>query len=283
MLTRPRQVKHIVRSGDLKLNVCERGAGDIPCLFIHGLADGGFVWDDFSSAIEPYFRSYMVDLRGHGDSDWDVAKNYSLHAHLKDVEIILDHLQLKNFLIIGHSLGGVIAAGILERRPNDVLGAVLVDTSPISDGDVRNHLREQLLQGYREFGSVEEYSRWLQQKCPLVSLEVAGLLAKNCLLPLPTRTFRPKFDIDVASILLADDAEEQRIWSRLHYFKRPILIVRGAGSAILSRQVADDLVKKLPLAKLVVVGLAGHSVMNDNPPGFSDAVRPFLNQFRKIH
>jgi pimeloyl-ACP methyl ester carboxylesterase len=201
---------------------------------------------------------------------------------LKDIEVILEHLQLKNFVLIGHSLGGVIAAGILERRPKEVLGAVLVDTSPVSDEDVRNHLREQLLQGYRVYASEEEYSQWLQEKCPLVSWEIAKLLAQKCLLPLSSGAFRPKFDIDVAAGL-SDGSEEQSQWTRLQYFEQPVLIVRGAGSAVLSRQVANDLLKKLPRGKLAIVEQSGHSVMNDNPLGFSNAVRPFLSQFRKIH
>jgi pimeloyl-ACP methyl ester carboxylesterase len=56
----------------------------------------------------------------------------------------------------------------------------------------------------------------------------------------------------------------------------PALVVRGAGSALLSRDVAEQMIEIMPNARLETVPAAGHGVILDNPKGFEAAIRPFL-------
>jgi pimeloyl-ACP methyl ester carboxylesterase len=75
----------------------------------------------------------------------------------------------------------------------------------------------------------------------------------------------------------ADDSVDARATlAVLKQIKRPVLFVRGEGSAILSRAAARELLAEVPQSRMSVVSRAGHAVMLDNPEGFCAAVEPFV-------
>jgi len=259
----------------LKINIREWGAEEgVACILLHGLADGSFVWNDFAEKLSSYCHVLALDLRGHGDSDRDLQKNYTLEAYIADVESMVGRLALRKYILIGHSLGGDIAAKVISRRPEGIIGAVFVDAGPSPDDGVRLHLHNQIIEGHKTYESIEAYVKWLSARRFLAAPEVLEQLAQNSLRRDGTG-YQPKFDVEVAGILLEDD-DDSWWWLTLEKFKIPILIVRGEGSAVLSRRIADRMVTSLRNGQTSTVKGAGHSVMDDNPAGFSEAVMPFL-------
>src|ERR1700722_13314321 len=91
--------------GKLHLSVDRSGTGSSTCVFIHGLADGGYVWNEIRGSLGSSFVTISVDLRGHGTSDWARPDDYSLHNYVSDVEYILESLGVQDCILIGHSLG----------------------------------------------------------------------------------------------------------------------------------------------------------------------------------
>jgi pimeloyl-ACP methyl ester carboxylesterase len=69
---------------------------------------------------------------------------------------------------------------------------------------------------------------------------------------------------------------ESDLWALFKTMEWPVLLVRGEGSAVLPRDVAERMVKVIPNGRFRSVRFAGHDVMSDNPAGFADAVLPFL-------
>src|SRR4051812_32091543 len=97
----------------VRLNVRDWEGCEPVCVLIHGLADGCFVWNEFANEVSAFCRVLAIDLRGHGSSDWDAKRDYGLDDYVADVEYIVRHLRLQRFMLVGHSLGGDIAAKIL--------------------------------------------------------------------------------------------------------------------------------------------------------------------------
>ena len=71
-------------------------------------------------------------------------------------------------------------------------------------------------------------------------------------------------------------APDGELWPVLASIPCPTLIVRGAQSDLLTREVAQRMVETMPDTKLVEVPRAGHMVFEDNPEDFLEVVHPFL-------
>jgi pimeloyl-ACP methyl ester carboxylesterase len=266
----------VATADGVNLNVRMWGEGRLTCVLLHGLAEGSFVWRQFAGEMSVDCRVVAVDLRGHGDSQWDPTGSYNLDTYVDDVTRVLEFLEPRDFVLVGHSLGGSVVARILQRRRLRITAAVFVDAGPVPfDLETRKHLREQILESYRVYSSVNEYSKWLQQRRILASSEVIGQLARDSLRTNASGGYLPRFDIGVVDNIVNDN-DTSWWWPVLSTLDIPVLIVRGRGSAILPQRFAERMRRSSSKIAMAVVELAGHAVMNDNPEGFTRAMKPFL-------
>ena len=73
--------------------------------------------------------------------------------------------------------------------------------------------------------------------------------------------------------------DPRTLWALLGNITCPTLLIRGAGSAVLSQATARQMVSSTRRCLFVQVDMAGHAVMLDNPEGFATAVVPFLVKY----
>lgn len=120
-------MSHLSRDG-IKLSYEETGSGQ-PLLFVHGwCCDRSY----FAPQVEHFRRSHRVvavDLRGHGESD-KPRQDYTMAAFADDLNWLCTQLRIERPVIIGHSMGGVIALVTAWRFPALPAAIVSVD-SPI--------------------------------------------------------------------------------------------------------------------------------------------------------
>jgi pimeloyl-ACP methyl ester carboxylesterase len=107
----------------------DEGTGDPALLFVHGWCCDTSYWKPQVRAFRRRHRVVAVDLRGHGRSD-KPEQDYTMDAFASDLEWLMGQLDLRRPVVIGHSMGGVIALRLAGRRKRAVSGAVIVD-SPI--------------------------------------------------------------------------------------------------------------------------------------------------------
>ena len=77
---------------------------------------------------------FSIDLRGHGESTHADLERYSAHNYADDVEAFITSVIGRSPVIAGHSLGGVVAALVAQRRPHLTAGVFLEDP-PLFEGD----------------------------------------------------------------------------------------------------------------------------------------------------
>lgn len=97
-------------------------------VLLHGLAERARSWDSVRGELATRFRTYAVDLRGHGDSDH--AADYTHAAIEDDVCGLLDTLALRDVTLVGHSLGGNVGLRVAAHRPDLVARLVVEDVIP---------------------------------------------------------------------------------------------------------------------------------------------------------
>jgi pimeloyl-ACP methyl ester carboxylesterase len=262
----------IVQSNGLILHLQRSGQGNHACLMVHGFGDGSYVWNTLVPTIASHYEVFALDLRGHGDSEWDPEARYDVQAHVADVVHVIRLLGLRRLVLIGHSMGGEIAMRVAMQCAKRIIGLVIVDFGPTLNPEGMKHVRAEVEASHQTYRCVQDYASWLAARRPLVSKDVLLGVANCALREQGTEGFKLK--ADPAIMRFSDD--EPSLWTVLPQMNWPVLVVRGAGSALLSRDVAERMVESMPDARLQSVPMAGHAVMLDNPEGFAGAVSPFL-------
>ncbi len=113
---------------DLRLNAVVSGPEDGPALvLIHALGTDHTIWNGLVAAL-PRHRILRFDLRGHGASDLPPAP-YAMGALIRDTERLMDHFGLKDAVVLGLSIGGMIAQGLAVKRFDLVRGLILSNTA----------------------------------------------------------------------------------------------------------------------------------------------------------
>ena len=92
-------------------------------VLIHGITDNRHMWHPLLRSLSAHHRVLAVDLRGHGESDLD--DGYDPFSYAGDVVETANSLGFDNPLVIGHSLGGVVASAVAAISP--VRGVINID------------------------------------------------------------------------------------------------------------------------------------------------------------
>lgn len=103
----------------------DNGGVGPPLVLLHGTFCDAADWEGVVAALPAQTRVVNVEFRGHGLSDTPPAP-FSGHDLAADVSALLAHLQLDNAILVGHSLGGMVAM-LVAQRSNAVAGLVLLE------------------------------------------------------------------------------------------------------------------------------------------------------------
>lgn len=114
---------------DLRLNAEISGPeGGAPLVLVHALGSSLAIWDDLLPLLPPGLRLLRLDLRGHGQSDAPPGP-YAMGALIRDTERLMDHFALKEAVILGLSIGGLIAQGLAVKRLDLIRALILSNTA----------------------------------------------------------------------------------------------------------------------------------------------------------
>jgi pimeloyl-ACP methyl ester carboxylesterase len=266
----------IRQQGAPELSLREWGSGEPAFVLIHGFGDGTFVWDEFAPRLAAFGRTIAIDLRGHGDSDWDPDARYDSGAHLADVNFAVGALGLKKLVVIGHSLGAEIAIRLTAQHPELVVGLIIVDFGPEVDRLSTAHIRKKFVSESRVYAGYREYADHLGAERPLISPEIRWAIARSALRPGTEGGYRLKRDPAMGMTQPGNADLLPPLWPMLGKIRCPVLVIRGIASSVLPAAVADRMAEVLHDGCLVSIKLAGHAVMSDNPEAFADAALSFI-------
>jgi pimeloyl-ACP methyl ester carboxylesterase len=239
-------------------------------VLLHGSGLTGRTWTSLIGLLEPDFRCTAPDLRGHGDSDWAPDGSYGLRDQAADIVGLLDRIGVRRPVLVGMSMGGLVALTMMVGG-FDAEALVLVDSGPRlrrSTGAPAEFLRRH------SYPTLDSAVAAALDFNPRRSAELLRTSLAQNMVRTPDGGWRWKWD---PRRLDGDRAAEaDALWSRLDRIRSPTLVVRGADSAVFSRDDAETLRAALPSGTLVTIPDAGHTVQGDNPLGLADAIRSWL-------
>jgi pimeloyl-ACP methyl ester carboxylesterase len=118
----------LVTIGDHRINVLSQGKGDRHFTCLHGLVDTLDIWKRLVPSLEARGRVTRIDQRGHGASEAPGGP-YSRADLAADVAAVLDVEGIDQTILVGHSMGGIIAMETALAYPKRIAGLVLIGTT----------------------------------------------------------------------------------------------------------------------------------------------------------
>ena len=246
--------------------------GNPQVLLLHGGNQSAHSWDLVSLHLADRYHVFALDQRGHGDSEWTRDQDYSTGAKADDAVAFIADQGLVSPVIVGHSMGGMVAMTAALAHPGLARALVLVDVGPeLSEagvGVIHNFVTHNV-----EFDDLDEFLDNVVKYDKFRSREHIARTVKYNMLRRADGKYISKVDhkrgpTDVTRITLDD----------VRVIPYPVLLVRGGESDLLTADAAERFVAALPAGRLVTVPKAGHNVHSGNTPGFLDAVVPFIDE-----
>lgn len=247
-------------------------------VLLHGGGQTRHAWRRTCGALNRHgFYTIAFDLRGHGDSDWAQAADYSLDSHVGDLLAMLKQLPAPPILL-GASLGGLIALTATGEAAEPIARAlILVDVTPQVDPAGQARIIGFMKANPDGFATVDDaaaaVSAYLPNR-PRPS-DTSGL-QRN----LRLRNGRYYWHWDPA-FFDREEGAPHNMYDRYEIaaskISIPTLLVRGAQSELVNEENVRHFLSVIAAAEYVDVQ-AGHMVAGDSNDAFTDAVVNFLER-----
>jgi len=263
-----------VEVAGLRLRIQDYGtAGKPPMLCLHGGAANAHWYDFVAQGFTGDYHMRAVDLRGHGDSDWDAAADYTYRRQAADVHELTEKLDLRDFILIGHSMGGMISSVYAATYPGRAKALIVVDSNLVMTQErIANYNVVGNREG-REYATQEEFIAHYRVR-PRGSTAVPEILrhiARHSGRQFADGRWRHKVDRKVYVSREFFDSFE--IWNRIRI---PALLMKAGRGGRITPEVIAELKSRAPQLAVAVVPDADHHITLDNPAGFIRVARDFL-------
>ncbi|MGZ5198019.1 MAG: alpha/beta fold hydrolase [Kaistella sp.] len=116
-----------------KVTFSDTGKGRVVVL-LHGYLGSHEVWNSTTEDLSRSYRVIAIDLPGHGETA-NFGYAHSMELMAKCVKAVMDHLRLKRFVIIGHSMGGYVALAFADLFPDSLRGFCLYHSTAYADSE----------------------------------------------------------------------------------------------------------------------------------------------------
>jgi len=258
------------------------GGGDRPPLIcLPGLTRNARDFEDLASRLAGDWRVLCLEMRGRGDSEYARdAKSYNPLQYVEDVAALLEEAGIERFVAIGTSLGGLMTLLMAMTTPERLAGAIINDAGPVLEVAGLERIKGYVGQG-RNFATWVHAARAIEETqglaFPGYSLQDWIDMAKRLMVISSNGRIVFDYDMNIAEPFAEFDPHAQPdLWPGLAGLAgRPVLVIRGAISDILSEKTVAEIQARYPEFEAVTVADTGHAPTMTEPEA-ADAIDCFL-------
>jgi 3-oxoadipate enol-lactonase len=236
-------------------------------VFANSLGTDLRIWDEVVAYFGTDYRLLRYDLRGHGLSDAPPA-TYSIDDHVADLSALLDAREIKDAVIVGISVGGLVAQGLAAQRPELARLLVLCDTAhKIGTLEMWNARIEAVRKGGLASIADAVIERWFGSE--FRKRQPADLVGYRNML---TRTPGEGY-VGVCATLR--DTDLTATTSRL---TQPTLCLVGAEDSTTPPDIVRSLSALIPGAAFKTISSVGHLPCIERPRVFAGIMEAFVRR-----
>lgn len=238
-----------------------------PLVILHGLFGFSDNWQTHAKKFSEYYRVILVDLRNHGHSPW--SDEFSYHLMVDDLFELLNKLNLKDVILLGHSMGGKVAMHFAQSHP-DLLEKIIIVDMGIKEYPMHH---QHILKAFDSINLNELSARSEAERILSSFIESKGVvqfLLKNLYWQEKGKlAWRVNFKVlqsAMPEILSALPEREVLI---------PTLFIRGSLSDYILDSDFEKIENLFPDSQLITIENSGHWVHAEAPEDFTDSVLAF--------
>ncbi len=249
-----------VHTSRVALNVAEWGAPspDSPTMvLLHGYGSNWHTWGRVVDKLSSEFHLYALDLRGMGRSG-NFGAGSTRQTWADDVAAAIPKLSSRPVYLVGHSLGGWVAAAVAAQKPELVTKAVLVEPYSGANSEVRKQARRRLPEERGLRAQQIRAAATPEDLIPAVSQQYEGA-SDDSIRRIASMWFQMDPVLEEGPISRSEDSETfDDIFMAI---KCPTLVIIGAtdNGGILSDEEAERVVGLIPDSRLLKWPKVGHS------------------------
>jgi pimeloyl-ACP methyl ester carboxylesterase len=253
-----------VASNGLAIQVEEKGEGDLSLVFLHYYGGSSRTWRHITSKLAPNFHTVAIDHRGWGESDAP-ADGYGLKDLAADAEGVIHALNLKRYVLVGHSMGGKVAQLMASRRPEGLAGLVLVAPSPPPPMAIPPEVREMMAGAYASRKTVEATIDNALTAKPLSADDREQVIADSLRGAPPAKIAWPKA------------TSQEDIAAQVGNINVPTVVIAGELDKVDTVEtLKKELMSHIPQARLHIVPGTGHLSMLESPEEVTRLIGDFV-------
>ncbi len=236
-----------------------------PLLFVHGVGSTAAIWDYQLDAFAPEHLCAAIELRGNGASKPDPDPATITRAGFADdVLAVADALGVERFILVGCSLGGVVAFELWQRAPHRIAGMVVVGSfARYPDGE---QVAERISAEARTSGSMRAYGEQRAAKLGLHSDRLDETVEQFACKSVESfvASTHATWTGDYRAVLPSIDV--------------PVLAAYGERDVVAPRTLAAEIAAGIAGSELVEIAGAGHVANADAPETFNALLGDFVKR-----
>ncbi len=243
----------------------------LPVVCLPGLTRNARDFEDLAGRLAGEWRVLCPEMRGRGDSAYAKdSATYNPVQYVDDIALLLEEAGIARFVAIGTSLGGLMTMLMGMTMPDRIAGAVLNDIGPVLEPEGLARIRGYVGQG-RSFPTWMHAARAIEetQGVAFPGYKIGDWLAAAKRVMTLGSNGRIVFDYDMKiaePFARIEDGPQPDLWPGIDGLAgKPVTIIRGALSDILSAQVLDDMQRRVPGSEAVTIANVGHAPALDEP------------------
>ena len=237
-----------------------------PLLLLHSLAAHSHWWDWVAPLLAERHHVVAVDFRGHGGSAW--TEGYRFDDYVTDIAAVLDRLGWRDPIVVGHSMGGYVAALLAARHPERVRGLVIADMLTGWSDEMDRRARAQAERAPAEFASAAAAGERFRLAPPETTAPRERLrhLGEAGAVERAPGVWTLAFD---RRVFLHPPPDP---FPFLGAIGAPALVVRGAGSVVMTRDASVRVANAIPRGQAFEIADSFHHLVLDAPDAFAERV-----------
>lgn len=247
------------------------GKGEKPILLIHGYAVNGGMFMPVEELWARHFRLLIPDLRGYG-SAWQMPGPYTFAQRVQDLLELIEYYSLSDYVVLGYSMGGLIAQMLYRENPKGISHLILSATYAYKPQTALERLQGALLPGILRT-NLATFAATILDNFIFPELISQDALTQEFLswYKRTLRQNRPQ--------VLLSDARELFSFDSRPYLKKiqvPTLIISGERDLLVPPHHAKELAQNIPRAQWISYPNAGHGFIFTHRKFFAKNVIEFL-------